>query len=332
MKVTISVAASLRMFEPRGETDVRPAGCRASHAARTTRAPPIIFGRVDAARARCTVEGANVGHANIAAEQVVEMGTNRSGSVDGNVHLFVLNQVLRNDGALDRRTATAAIDVDSGGAGRGRVERVGAVPGDEVANDHIPIHVIRRGAKSGTHMRVQSDTRNTIVGQLVPNDQVTRGAPGAFAIGKKADSRSSDLHPVRVGDVVGDSIVENSIVGSVIGRSGTHRRMGGKDDAALERVVRDGVVDDDVVVACSRFVADQDAIGTAGHSVAGHHNVHRSYKVKRTAAVTAFIGLIGGLAVASRAGAENGSFLVIVHDPIVEDGGVRSADDQNPFI
>ena len=320
------------MFEPRGETDVRSAGCRASATARAIRTPPIILGRIDASRARGAVEGANVGHANISAEQVVEMGAKRGGIVDGNVHLFVLDQVLRNDGALNRRTAIAAIDVDSGGAGRGRVERVGAVPGDEVADDHIPIHVIRWSAKSGPHMRVQSDTRNTIVCQLVPNDQVTRGASGPFAIGKKADSRSSDLHTVRVRDVVGYSIVENSMVGSVIGRSGTNGRMGGKDDAALQRVVRDDVVDEHVFVACCGLVADQDAIGIARHDVTGHHNVHRSHKVKSAAAISAFIGLKGGLAVASGAGTKNGPFLVIVHDPIVEDCGVRSADDQNPFI
>jgi len=60
--------------------------------------------------------------------------------------------------------------------------------------------------------------------------------------------------------------------------------------------------------------------------------VRRSYEVNGAAAVTGFIGLKGGLAVASGAGTKNGPFLVIVHDPIVEDCGVRSADDQNPFI
>lgn len=149
----------------------------------------------------------NVGGTSIATQQVVEMSIELGRSIDGNVLVFINDHILRNDGTANRGAATAAIDVDSGGPVRGRVVRVGAVSGDEVANDHVPIHVIRRSTKGRADMGVKRNARNTVTRQFVSDDHVTRDAAGALAIGKKAHSRATNLHAVLGRNVFGDGTV-----------------------------------------------------------------------------------------------------------------------------
>jgi hypothetical protein len=124
------------ILKPRGETNVGSAGGCASLTAWARTTSPIVLSCVDAAGARGVIEGANVGDTSIATQQVVEMSIELGRSIDGNVLVFINDHILRNDGTANRGAATAAIDVDSGGPVRGRVVRVGAVSGDEVANDY----------------------------------------------------------------------------------------------------------------------------------------------------------------------------------------------------
>jgi hypothetical protein len=81
--------------------------------------------------------------------------------------------------------ATAAIDVDSHAAGRRGVEHVGEVSGNEVADNHVSVHVIRGRAKGRADVGVESDTSEFVTRQRVVDDHVIRGAAGANPIGKK---------------------------------------------------------------------------------------------------------------------------------------------------
>jgi hypothetical protein len=279
--------------KPRSETNVGSAVCRASRAARAGRTSPIVLGRVDAAGARLGgVESTNVGDANFAAQQIVEMDVDLGRSVDRYVHVFIADYVVRNDGAANRRAAIAAIDIDTHAARRGRVECIGEVSGNEVADDHVCVHVIRGSAEGRADVGVESNTPESITGQLVVDDHIIRGAAGTNAIGKEADSRATNLHAIVLGNVFGHGVVVNPIVGRP---NRAHRRMRGKNDAALQRIVLDGVVDEQIVAAFRGLVADEDAVGIAGDSVAGHCGVYRSDEVKCATAITGFIGLEGRL-------------------------------------
>jgi len=185
--------------------------------------------------------------------------------VDGNVYLLVDDYVLRNDRTINRGAATAAIDVDSGRARCSCVRVVGAVSGNEVTDDHVPAHVIRRQAKCRANVGMEGDSGQTVSCQFVLADHVARDTALAIAIGKKADSCASNLHAVGGGDILGHGIVDDAKVRSVRSGSVAHGRMGGKHDAAIERIVRDTVVNDQIVVAFRSLVADEDPICVAPH-------------------------------------------------------------------
>src|ERR1039458_9372364 len=93
-------------------------------------------------------------------------------SIDRYVDILIADHVLGNDGVTDRRTAIAAIDVDSHTARGGSVEGVGKVSGNGVADDLVPTHVICREPKRGSHMRVQSDASQSVMRERVPDDHV----------------------------------------------------------------------------------------------------------------------------------------------------------------
>src|ERR1039458_5460052 len=108
--------------------------------------------------------------------------------------------------------------------------------------------------------------------------------------------------------------------------------MGGKNDAALQGIVDDDVVGDEIAAAFGGVVADENAICIARDEVVGHDCVHRSEQVNRAAAVATLIGFIGGLAVAGGAGTEDGPLLVVGEDAIVADGGGGGVENQNSFV
>ena len=316
---------------PRVKPKVSSAGRGAPCAAGARRTPPVVLGGIDGASACGAVERANVGDANFASEQVVEMSVDLGGSVYGNIHVFVADHVQRNNGSLHRRSTVTAIDIDSSGAGRCRVGYVGAISGDGVANDYVPEHVIRGSAKSGPFMRVESAARKTVARQLVPGDYVVGYAARSLAIGKESDSRASAVQAIIRNDVTGDGIVVYSVVGSEIGRRGTYRGMRRQRDAAFERVGGDGVVDDEIVMAFCRLIGNQYASSIAGNHIAGYERTHRAQEVKSAAAVAGFVGFIGWLTQAGGTGG-TGPLFVVIDDLIIQDGGVRGVEYQNPFV
>src|ERR1700740_3559930 len=93
-------------------------------------------------------------------------------SIDRYVDVLVADHVLGNDGAANRGSAIAAIDVDTHTAGRRRVGCVGEVSGNRIEDDFVSTHIIGRKAKCRSYMRVQGDASQSIVYERVPNDHV----------------------------------------------------------------------------------------------------------------------------------------------------------------
>src|ERR1700722_5109344 len=153
--VSLAARSLFSTRQPRGKGNAGTAGCAARAGARSRGTTPVVIGCNDFAGACGVVQGANVGDANVSAEKIGVMGVDGGRCVDGDVHLLVLDYILRNDGAANWRAATAAIDVYSGGAWSCGVVSIGAVSGDEVADDHIPIHIIGGCAEGGTDVGVE---------------------------------------------------------------------------------------------------------------------------------------------------------------------------------
>src|SRR5579863_4081496 len=103
------------------------------------------------------IERTNVGHSDFLPEQIVEVDVHLGRRIDGDVHILIADHVTRDDRATNRGTAVAAIDVDPHAAGSGGVVGVGQVSSYEIANDVVSVHVVRRCAKSGADVGVQTD-------------------------------------------------------------------------------------------------------------------------------------------------------------------------------
>ena len=115
--------------------------------------------------------------------------------------------------------------------------------------------------------------------------------------------------------------------------------LGAPDAATRASIVASAITQiiPDSACAVHRFVVVEDegvwnAIGVAGEEVAGYDGAHRPNEVKTPAAVPTLIGFISRLAVAGRAGAENGADRVIVDDVIVANRGIRSIEDHHSFV
>src|ERR1700677_2106328 len=110
---------------------------------RTGRTSPIILGRIDCAGAHSgTVECTNVPHSNAASQQRVQMHVHFGRSIDRYVDILVADYVLGNDGATNRGTAIAAIDIDAHTAGGRGVGIVGEISGNRIKDDFVPTHVV----------------------------------------------------------------------------------------------------------------------------------------------------------------------------------------------
>src|ERR1700722_2640817 len=302
--VAMIVVASNGLSKPGDEANVGSAGGRAFLAAGASRTSPIVLRGVDAAGADGgVVKRTHVCNANFAPQQVVQMGVDLGRSVHGDVHVLIADQVAGDDSTDDRRAAVTAIDVDAHGPRRGRVGLVGKVSSDVVADDHVAAHIVRGSAKSGTYVGVQSDTAQAVASQFVVDDDVIGGSARAVAIGKKPDSRASNLHPVVSRDVVAHGVVVHAVVGREIRRARAGGWMRGQNDAAFQRVVPDDIVREQIVAAFGGLVANQDAVGIAGNIVPGHDRAPRANQVKCPPAVAVFIVLVhaaAGLAGTSR--------------------------------
>src|SRR6202521_3465293 len=162
-----------RLREPRNPKNSGGTDGGASVLPRTRRTSPVVFGRIDCAGAHMgTVERTNIPDPDADPEQSVEMDVDLSRGIDRYVDILIADDILGNDGAANRRSAIAAIDVDSHTARGGGVEEVGKVSGNGVADDLVPTHVIWREPKRGSDVRVQSDASESVTGESISDDHV----------------------------------------------------------------------------------------------------------------------------------------------------------------
>ena len=162
-----------RLLEPRDPKNPGGTDGRASVLPRTRRTSPVVLGRIDGAGAhRGTVEGTNIPDPDATPQQRVQMDIDLGRGIDRYVDILIADYVLGNDRAANRRSAVAAIDVDSHTAWGFGVEEVGKVSGNDVADDLVPAHVICREPKRGSHVRVQGDASQSVMRERVPDDHV----------------------------------------------------------------------------------------------------------------------------------------------------------------
>ena len=75
---------------------------------------PEVFRGVNGSGARARfIQRANVTDADLSAQQIVEVNVHVGGRIHGDVNILVADDVLRDDGADDGRTAISAVDVDA---------------------------------------------------------------------------------------------------------------------------------------------------------------------------------------------------------------------------
>jgi len=161
------------LLEPRRPKNPRGTDGRATVPTRTRRTSPVVLGPINCAGAyRGSVERTNIPDTDAAPQQSVQMDVDFGWGIDRYVDILIADHVLGNDRAKDRRTAIAAIDVDSHTPWGGGVEGVGKVSGNGITDDLIPTHVICREPKRGSHMRVQSDASQSVMRERVPDDHV----------------------------------------------------------------------------------------------------------------------------------------------------------------
>lgn len=92
--------------------------------------------------------------------------------VDGDVNVFVPNRVPGDHSSANRRAASATINIDTHSARRGRVEQIGKIAMDNVADNDVSIHVICRKTKGRAYMRVQTDPSKTVAGQNISDHNI----------------------------------------------------------------------------------------------------------------------------------------------------------------
>src|SRR6202140_561120 len=162
-----------RLREPRDPKNSGGTDGRASVLPRTRRTSPVVLGPINCAGAyRGRVERTNIPDADATPQQRVQMDVGLGRGIYRYVDILVTDPVLGNDGATNRRTAIATIDVDSHTARGGGVEEVGKVSGNGVADDLVPTHVIWREPKRGSDVRVQSDASESVTGESISDDHV----------------------------------------------------------------------------------------------------------------------------------------------------------------
>ena len=300
----------------------RPAGARA------IRAPPIVsLGVDDSSADRGAVEGTDVGDADFTAKQVVGMNLHFGWSVDGDIDVFIADDVESDNGARYGRAAAAAVDVDADAAGSGGVKKICEVTRDVISSDGVVLHVVCGRPERWTDMRVEGNAAKAIANKLVVTDQVLRDTARAGAIGEESNAGTTDLHTVAGGDIISYRIADYAIVGREEGTGGADRRMGGKYNTALERIVDDVVLGHQISLTDGRFVANQKAIGVAGDEITRNSAVGNSDEVNRAAAVAGFVSLVGGLPGAARreAGKNEPWALIVVDHAVVADSDVGGA-------
>jgi hypothetical protein len=106
----------------------------------------------------------------------------RSGSVDGDIDVFIADDVECDYGARDGRAAAAAVDVDADAAGSGGVEGIREVTPDVIPGDGVVVHIVGRRPEGGADMGVEVNTADAIADQRVEADDVLRNSARAEAV------------------------------------------------------------------------------------------------------------------------------------------------------
>lgn len=216
---------------------------------------PVVFGCIDAA-------GAEIGNADVATEEIVEVEIDVCGGVDGDIHVFIADGISADDCARDGCAAHAAVEVNSGSAGRCRVSKVDGITRDAVADDDVVVEIIGRQMEVGSNVGVKGNAGETIVQQLIIENGISRDEAYSSAVGEDAYTCAStgETNAIVNGLIPCDQIVNDAVMWS--GRS-DGRLVRGEDDTAGRRVVVNLVVDDEIVVRLTSVVADEDAAGVA---------------------------------------------------------------------
>ena len=98
----------------------------------TSRATPPVVGGVNRAIGKIV-------DADVSAKQIVEMNVCIAGRRHHDIVILVGDYVTRDERTSDRGAPCAAADVDPRGARCGRIEKIGTVSGDVVADNRIVV-------------------------------------------------------------------------------------------------------------------------------------------------------------------------------------------------
>src|SRR5215469_12950986 len=103
------------------------------------------------------------------------------------VVIFIGYYVVGDERTSGRTSCTAA-DVNPSGTGRGRIEKIGTVTGDVIADNRIVVEIVRWQAEIGADVAVKGDTRKAVVSEFVANDDVPGNHPNSASIAENADA------------------------------------------------------------------------------------------------------------------------------------------------
>ena len=92
--------------------------------------------------------------------------------IHSDVDIFVADVVQRYHDSDDSGATVAAAYIDSSGARRCRISRVGAVPGNGVADGDVPGHVICRVAQGRSFVTVDCHPWKAVAGKSVAGDYI----------------------------------------------------------------------------------------------------------------------------------------------------------------
>ena len=154
------------MCQPRRKENSGSFDSRASSRTRSVGTSPPVFRGVDC-------PAADVIHADVLTEQVVEMYIYLSKCVGSYVYSFVVDRVPPNDRASNGGDAE---DVNPGRTGGRRVRGVRAVAGNTVTNDGVVVEILAR------RMAVHGNARQAIIFQLIVNYHVAVGLCAGYGI------------------------------------------------------------------------------------------------------------------------------------------------------
>src|ERR1700733_7823092 len=247
--------------------------------------PPVI-GRVYGA-------GAEIVDPDSRGREVIEVCVDLGcGCVEGDVDCLIVKDILRDDRAGDGRSAE---DIDTGWTGGRGVPCVCSVAGDAIADNDVVVEIDRRRRRWRRAGVVHGDAGQTVIVDIVVDDYVA----GSSCAGERREDSDAcagagKLKAIMHRVIVSDGVVcysKGDLCGRYHGCSGAVRSHG---DAAVPRIVMDVVALDEVVVAGSGFVADEEASRVMVGLIPNHKGMIDPNEVNALAAVVALVSFKGG--------------------------------------